>query len=127
MTVFERSINPRTGELIQTATDICDQEQARKYLKAPNAKVVRARKSGLIVEVHVKSHGDDCNRRSTGGGQSTTYEENIAEHPLVTLKIWTGRRFREWKDKDAFNPRRFNPDLIPRTAVEMMRASRVTS
>lgn len=102
----------------EQATDLCDQAAARKYVDAPNAKVIRAHRSGEIVEVHIKPHGDDTKRRSTAGGRSLTYEEVVAEQHLVTLKIWDGERFRRWTAQDGFNPRRFNPDRLAKDRRE---------
>lgn len=121
VTVFTTYIHPHTGNTVQLAVDICDQQQAAKYISAPNAKVIRAHKDGRICEVHVKSWGDDLKMRSSGGGQSTTYEETVGDHPLTTLKIWDGERFRRWTNDDGFNPRRFNSDLVPRNLIEMAR------
>lgn len=104
------------------AVDRCDQVQAQKYRFAPNVvKVAVQKRTGYVMSITVVPHGDDSRRKSTGSGQSLTYEEHPAETPLTVLKIAddsTGG-YRKWDEVDGFNPRRFNPDAIPHTAREM--------
>lgn len=90
--------------------------ELERYLKAPNlTDVIKERKSGHILRLHIAPHGDDTKMESRGAGQALTYDEPILEqYHLEVLKIWDEYRqcYRKWGEKDSFNPWRFNPDTI---------------
>ena len=99
--------------------EICDDVSVRRYIGAPNAEVVRKRKTGQIVQVNLKPHGDDSLRPSLHDDAGPTYREQLGPHPLVVIKRLnpaTGQLVR-WSDRDKFNPRRFNPDAIPTSVI----------
>lgn len=99
--------------------DVCDSVSIRRYIGAPNAEVVRKRKTGQIVQVNLLSHGDDSLEKPRQDSDHPTYEEHVGDHSLVMLKRIdpeTGQLVR-WSDRDQFNPRRFNPDTVPSSAV----------
>lgn len=104
--------------------DWCSQVSARRYLKAPNAVVIRKHKTGQVVEVHLLNFSDDTNMRSVAGSASPTYEDSLCEgeHHLVTIKVWDPylQAYRKWNHNDSFNPKRFNPDLVPKTLRELV-------
>ena len=92
----------------------CDAVSIRRFIGAPNAEVVRKRKTNEIVQVNMASHGDDSMLRSTGDGPRPTYDEHLEVHTLTVLKRYddeTGRLV-HWDSDDRFNPRRFNPDHV---------------
>jgi hypothetical protein len=99
--------------------DMCDPVSVRRYIGAANAEVVRKRKTGQIVQVNLLAYGDDSQRRSAHDNAHPTYEEHLESGLLTVLKrvdSETGQLVR-WSDRDQFNPRRFNPDTIPKSAV----------
>jgi hypothetical protein len=99
--------------------EICDDVSVRRYIGAPNAELVRKRKTGQIVQVNLKPHGDDSLRPSLHDDAGPTYREQVGPHPLVEIKRLnpaTGQLVR-WSDRDKFNPRRFNPDAIPTSVI----------
>ena len=99
--------------------DTCDAVSVRRYIGAPNAEIVRKRKTGQIVQVNLLSHGDDSLVKSRQDGDHPTYEEHVGSQSLVMLKRVdpeTGQLVR-WSDRDQFSPRRFNPDSIPCSAA----------
>ena len=94
--------------------DVCDQISVRRYLGAANAEVVRKRKTGQIVQINLSQHGDDTLLKSEHDNARPTYEEHVGSRSLVVLKRVdpaTGQLVC-WSDRDQFNPRRFNPDVI---------------
>ncbi len=92
----------------------CDAVSVRRYLDAPNAEVVRKRKTGQIVQINLAPYGDDSILRSIGGGPSATYEEHLEAHTLVMLKRYDDAcgQLVCWDADNSFNPRRFNPDRV---------------
>ena len=94
--------------------EMCDEVSVRRYLDAPNAKVIRQRKTGAIVQVTVEALSDDSNQRSTAGGRTLTYEETLDQGKLVVLKRFDDAvgAFVRWTDQDGFNPWRFNPEKL---------------
>lgn len=99
--------------------DMCDQITVRRYFGAANAELVRKRKTGQIVQVNLIQHGDDSLLKSLHDSARPTYEEHVGPRPLVTLKRLdpeTGQLVR-WSDRDHFNPRRFNPDVMHAPAI----------
>ena len=99
--------------------DMCDPISVRRYIGAANAEVVRKRKTGQIVQVNLLSRGDDSAEKPTHDSNQPTYEEHVGVHSLVMLKRVdpeTGQLVR-WSDRDRFNPRRFNPDMVPAIAA----------
>jgi hypothetical protein len=102
---------------------MCDPISVRRYIGAANAEIVRKRKTGQIVQVNLLSHGDDSMEKSAKDSQHPTYEEHVGPHSLVMLKRVdpeTGQLVR-WSAHDQFNPRRFNPDTVQRSAVAALR------
>jgi hypothetical protein len=98
---------------------MCDGVSVQRYLTAANARVVRKRKTGQIVQVNLSSHGDDSLLPSCHDGPCPTYTEHLGPRLLVTMKrvdTETGQLVR-WSPRDGFNPHRFNPDLIRESAV----------
>jgi hypothetical protein len=92
----------------------CDTVSIRRYVGAPNAEVVRRRKTNEIVQVNLASCGDDSMLRSTADSPSPTYNERLETRTLTTLKRYddgTGQLVR-WGISDSFGPRRFNPDHL---------------
>ena len=105
--------------------DTCDSTTVRRYIGAPNAEIVRKRKTGQIVQVNLLPHGDDSLVKPRHDSDHPTYDEHVGPHSLVMLKRVdpeTGQLVR-WSDRDQFNPRRFNPDTIQSSAL----ASRSTA
>ena len=99
--------------------DMCDPISVRRYIGAANAEVVRKRKTGQIVQVNLLSHGDDSLEKSRHDSNHPTYEEHLGSRSLVMLKRVdpeTGQLVR-WSDRDQFDSRRFNPDVIQTSAV----------
>ena len=99
--------------------DTCDAISVRRYVGAPNAEIVRKRKTGEIVQVNLLSHGDDSVEKPRHDSHHPTYEEHVGAQSLLTLKRVdpeAGQLVR-WSDRDQFNPHRFNPDLIQTSAV----------
>ena len=92
----------------------CDAVSIRRFIGAPNAELVRKRKTGEIVQVNLASHGDDSILRSPADGRSPTYEEHLEAHTLTVLKRYDDQsgRLMRWGADDSFNPRRFNPDHV---------------
>ncbi len=93
---------------------VCDRISVRRFIGAPNAEVVRRRKTGEIMQVNLESHGDDSALQSLASDASPTYNEQLAVHTVLVLKKYDpdeGRLVR-WSDDDSFSPRRFNPDLL---------------
>ena len=93
---------------------LCDTVSIRRYVGAPNAEVIRRRKTKEIVQVNLASCGDDSMLRSTAGSPSPTYTEHLETHTLTTLKRYddgTGQLVL-WGASDSFDPRRFNPDRL---------------
>lgn len=93
---------------------LCDAVSIRRYVGAPNAEVIRRRKTKEIVQVNLSSCGDDSMVRSTAGSPSPTYTEHLESHTLTTLKRYddgTGQLV-HWGLGDSFDPRRFNPDRL---------------
>ena len=93
---------------------ICDSVSIRRYVGAPNAEVIRRRKTKEIVQVNLASCGDDSMLRSTAGSPSPIYAEHLEKHTLTTLKRYddgTGQLV-HWDLGDTFDPRRFNPDRL---------------
>ena len=103
--------------------EMADPARARRLSAGKNAKVVRERKSGIIVRVILKTMvlGDE----KPGPHEDSrvpTYQEQLEPAPIPMLKLVDEAGvFRRWSSRDAFNPRRFNPDTLPRTAREMAR------
>lgn len=99
-------------------------EHAARIAAAPNAEAVRKRKTGRIVQINLKSHGDDSDLRSYGTVGSVYQEELLSKRAgLTVLAICNDLEggLRRWDEKDRFAPRRFNPDLIPSTEVGSQR------
>jgi hypothetical protein len=99
--------------------DMCDGVSVRRYIGAANAEVVRKRKTGQIVQVNLRQHGDDSLRRPAHDNARPTYAEHLGSRSLVMLKRvdpTTGQLVR-WSDADQFNPRRFNSDGIEASVV----------
>src|SRR5215468_448517 len=92
--------------------DFCDEAGAQRYVHAKNAQVIRERKSGEIVRINLVSFGDDSGERSHGQVNSV-YEEHLEAGNLNVLAIAQHGTLRRWGANDAFNPRRFNPDMVP--------------
>jgi len=98
---------------------MCDAISVRRYIGATNAEIVRKRKTGEIVQVNLLSHGDDSRNKSAHDNGYPTYQEHVEAESLVMLKrvdCATGQLVR-WSHRDQFNPRRFNPDLVPKSVV----------
>jgi len=92
--------------------DMCDHVSVRRYLDAANAEVVRKRKTGQIVQVNLRAHGDDSLTPSSRRNARPTYEEQLESRSMIMLKRFdpeTGQLVC-WSDRDQFNPRRFNSD-----------------
>ena len=104
--------------------DMIDPIAARRFATAPNATVIRKRKTGAIVQINLVAMviGDD-RPGAREDSRVFTYQEPLKPAPIPMLKLVgeTGV-FRRWNSRDAFNPRRFNPDTLPRTAREMARS-----
>ena len=99
--------------------DTCDSVSVRRYIGAANVEIVRKRKTGEIVQVNLLSHGDNSLEKSSHDSHHPTYDEHVGAQSLLVLKRVdpkTGQLVR-WSDRDQFNPRRFNPDLIQASAV----------
>ncbi|HZV06191.1 MAG TPA: hypothetical protein VE999_14025 [Gemmataceae bacterium] len=99
--------------------DVCDSVSVRRYIGAPNAEVIRKRKTGQIVQINLLSYGDDSVQKPRHDSDHSTYEEHLGAHTLLMLKRVdpeTGQLVR-WSDRDQFNPRRFNPDTVQSSAV----------
>lgn len=93
---------------------MCDRVGVRRYLSAPNAEVVRKRKTGEIVQINLVSHGDDSREPSGRRNARPTYEEHLESRSMIMLKRFdpeTGQLVC-WSDRDQFNPCRFNPDAL---------------
>ena len=92
----------------------CDAVSIRRFLDAPNAEVVRKRKTNMVVQINLVSYGDDSKLRSIGDSPSPTYEEHLELHTLTVLKRFDDQigHLVRWSDADAFNPHRFNPDHV---------------
>jgi hypothetical protein len=100
----------------------CAPEQAARIARARNAEIVRARKTKQIVRINLRSMGDESGERSIGS-VGPTYEELLdAGHVNVLSIIGANGVFRRWGANDGFNPRRFNPDTLPQTPMERLRA-----
>jgi hypothetical protein len=105
--------------------EMCDHISVRRYIGAPNAELVRKRKTGQIVQVNLEPHGDDSLLPSRHDDAGPTYREQLGPHPLVVVKRLnpaTGQLVR-WSDRDKFNPRRFNPDAIPAPVIPTRRVN----
>lgn len=105
--------------------EFCDPVSVRRYIGAPNAELVRKRKTGEIVQVNLQSHGDDSLVASLHDTAGPTYQEHLKPHPLVVLKRvdpTTGQLVR-WSPTDTFSPRRFNPDLVPTSVIGARRVN----
>jgi hypothetical protein len=82
-----------------------------------NVTVTKARASGAIVRVSIRpmaeGHGDDAGGH--GNDQALTYGEALGGQTVTVLKRYDTKsgRFVHWSERDGFNPRRFNPDLLP--------------
>jgi hypothetical protein len=97
---------------------MCDRVSVRRYLGAPNAEIVRKRKTGEIVQVNLHSHGDDSLEPSAHRNARPTYEEHLESRSMIMLKRVdpdTGQLVC-WSDRDQFSPHRFNPDATPARA-----------
>lgn len=99
---------------------MCSPEQAQRIAQAPNAEAIRKRKTGQIVQVNLRSVEDDCGRRPSAS-VGPVYAEHLEYGSVTVLAIYdeTEGRLRRWDHSDGFNPRRFNPDSIPESAVGM--------
>lgn len=92
--------------------DMCDRVSVQRYIGAANAEVVRKRKTGQIVQVNLRSHGDDSLAPSARRNARPTYEERLESRSMIMLKRFnpeTGQLVC-WSERDQFNPHRFNPD-----------------
>jgi len=99
--------------------EMCDRVSVRRYIGAANAEVVRKRKTGQIVQINLMQHGDDSLAPSAHNSAHPTYEEHVGSRSLVMLKRVdpeTGQLVC-WSDRDHFNRRRFDPDVIAASAV----------
>ncbi|MCC6394022.1 MAG: hypothetical protein IT167_25720 [Bryobacterales bacterium] len=99
--------------------DTCDSISVRRYIGAANAEIVRKRKTGEIVQVNLLSRGDDSIEKSRHDNHYPTYDEHVGAQSLLMLKRVdpkTGQLV-YWSDRDQFNPRRFNPDLVSLSAA----------
>jgi len=100
--------------------DQCDQHGVLRYLSAPNAKVIRRKRTGEVVRVELFPRGDDSRLRSVGDDHTPTYEEHLEVHHVTVLKRLdpgTGQLVR-WSPEDSFAPGRFNPDRLPVARVK---------
>jgi hypothetical protein len=94
----------------------CDPARARQLARASNVEVVRARKTGAIVRLLVTQMvGDEGDGGRGGRDPGFTYSEQLGGHAVTILKLYdedTGR-YVHWPEDARFDPRRFNPDLLP--------------
>ena|SRR5205085_1006544 len=70
-----------------TIIDRIDSARARRLAQAPNAKVIRQRKSGEIVGISLQSVGDDSAESGMIGNPSS-YSHNH-ENDTNPEKVWT--------------------------------------
>lgn len=65
--------------------DLVDEQRARQLARAPNARAIRKRKTGQIVEIHLRSFGDDSNeparpgnpRRRSSSSETASNPQNV--------------------------------------------------
>ena len=104
--------------------EMADPTRVRVLAGAPNAVLVRARKTRMVVRINLLPLADDSEARAPREDSRVAhYEEHLEPAPIAMLKIIdrTGA-MRRWSSDDSFAPRRFNPDLVPRTAMEFARS-----
>lgn len=103
--------------------EMADSVRVRVLLGAPNAEVLRKRKTGIIVQINLLPLADESRGRAPREDSRVAhYEEHLEPAPIPMLKIiGDDGSMRRWDDADAFNPRRFNPDSVARTAMELAR------
>lgn len=95
----------------------CDAARARWLGQGANVELTTARKTGEILRVTIRPMSDG--REHDGASENSlvlTYDEVYDGRSVTVLKRWdteTGR-FVHWSDRDGFNARRFNPDLLPK-------------
>ena len=91
------------------------------FLCASNVTVRRKHGSIVAIIVWAVVAGED-KPGPHEDSRKPTYAEPLGCGSIPMLKVIDGTgAFRRWNSRDAFNPRRFNPDTLPRTAREMAR------
>jgi hypothetical protein len=69
--------------------DLVDSAMAERMAKAPNAKAVRARKTGAIARIILKNHGDDSSLvEHRGNPRRYSHDHETEQNPA---RCWTLR------------------------------------
>ena len=104
--------------------EMADPTRVRVLAGAPNAVLVRARKTRMVVRINLLPLADDSEARAPREDSRVAhYEEHLEPAPMPMLKIiGADGSMRRWDDADFFNPRRFNPDVLPRLVTEAARS-----
>lgn len=100
--------------------EFCDSARANHLALAHNVTSIRSRR-GDLVRLNIRMLADDRPVVEPTGGSSVslTYPELLGGHEVTILKRYDDRTgtFKRWNDDDAFDPGRFNPDLLPISPV----------
>ena len=107
------------GEMI----DRIDLSRALSIGRAPNVSTRRRRGAIVAVIVRAIAADDSESRARREDSRVAHYEEHLEPAPMPMLKIiGADGSMRRWDDADFFNPRRFNPDVLPRLVTEAARS-----
>jgi hypothetical protein len=93
-----------------------DEATLRRYAFAPNVEIVRKKKVVVRVEVFAVIEHDEEGHGIGPQSVSPVYKEDLPTGPLPMLKRLGPDGFVRWDSTDRFNPKRFNPDRLPRVS-----------
>jgi hypothetical protein len=72
------------------AVDIADESRARRLALAPNATCIRRRKDKRLMEIHLRSFGNDCNwqpERPKGNPRRYSHSHGQEDNPNGVWKL----------------------------------------